>query len=288
MIDEGLIEKFTPSGQTYIDNSQLISSDSLVGLSSYPNGITIDNNGNAYALWGGSRIQKFSTTAKQGSNLSGSKSSDPLVATTTFTATCTNGSGQATDSKTVTVSPIPKIVTPGVRPHIDIGDGVIAWDKADYASCVLKIGTEATTTLSSQTGTITLNSQELLMDAVMTCTDSTKIPTKLVLTTLKSTCVPSQGTSIEMYAGINTTWTTSLSPATGTVISREWSGSYIATTTTYDAAYTSIFNKLYTTSGPKNIKVTTVGKREDGITSFTTVCSTSTIMKNPIYINTNQ
>ena len=92
-----------------------------------------------------------------------------------------------------------------------------------------------------------------------------------------STCTPSQSDGgIDMYINKDTTWTVGLSTSTSETPTTTWSGTNITNAITQSGLS---LVKVYTTVGKKTIYATTIGTYNDGTTTFSSFCSTSTIME---------
>ncbi len=207
--------------------------------------------------------------------LSGSESSGNLSTTTTFLVQCNNSGSLASESLTVDV-------TDSQLPLINLvpEPSDILWEVL-YAytdGCTLQQGTSTPMSVATS-GDYYDEDLQAGINFILECTGPGGTASSSVLSVEpepKSICIPSQGTSTNMYVNRKTTWT--MTNATGTVSNVTWTGTNIPSsppTTTLG----NILYKIYTTVGQKNINgAGTVTRSSDGKT-FSSTCFTSTSVK---------
>lgn len=244
----------------------------------YASDNTIIENSSTTIIW--DSVGADSCDIKRGSTIiasgiSGSQSSGLLSTTTTFTAVCKNVGNQENRSITVFTSPPP----PPVR-RITPEPGEIDWEVTDGISCVLK--KDGVIVGEGISGTYTDDTLEADIMFTLECDVPEAEP--LVLTarsvppTPKSTCTPTQSGNAEgdnnLYVNRSTTWT--LTNNIGSPGSVVWSGTNISSPVTTPGNQ---LNKIYTTVGTKIINATTTITRSSDGTTYTSTCSTSTLIK---------
>ena len=196
---------------------------------------------------------------------------------------CINVTNSATSSKTINVSLYP--LPPSKHSLATTTDGEIVWESDEGPCSVTSSYGGATSVISDTTdGTYTPTTDEILAGATydFVCgndTDAPVVKEKIIVPPgVASVCTPSQSQNDgNIYVNKKTTWTVDLLSKTGIsgIDSRTWSGTDISSDMLSDT-----LDKIYTTVGTKDLRVVTIGKRNDTAkTQFTSVCSATTSVK---------
>jgi hypothetical protein len=200
-------------------------------------------------------------------------SSGSLTIPTTFTIQCSNFNNSASASVLVNVTTLPP-----PNPTLRVAPSEIIWsDDTPGDTCTLK---KDGVTISTQAlGDIV--DDTILADStiILSCTGpggTISTSTQTVYPAVRSICLPSQGTSTQMYVNRNTIWTAILSTSSVSNVITDWSGTNIPPSVSISGL---VFNKIYTTVGTKTITVTTNGIRLIDGQPFTAICSTTTLMR---------
>jgi len=261
------VQKFDSSG-TYL--SQFGSYGTSNGQFRMPYGIAIDSSNNINVVdMANNRVQKFTN------NTSGSKSSENINTTTIFTVTCSNFSPYSTTTSMVVnviSNPVPLLSL-----KIEIPE--IKWDSIDATSCDLTKQGSGIISTSSISGIIVDYTLIAGIPFTLDCIGSggtSSLTATSTLSSVLSICIPTQTQNDgNIYVNRNTKWT--ISNASGTPSNTVWSGTDILSEIT---TLGSELDKIYTTVGTKNINAaTTITTSPPNVATFTSYCSTTTIMK---------
>ncbi len=208
---------------------------------------------------------------------SGSVSSSNISTTTIFAIQCDNYGNSANATTTVSV-----IVLPRPDPRLSLLPSQITWDDPTAGDiCSLKKGgVEISTAVN---GTIIDNDLPAGIVFELTCTNSigedpVTVTAVSVPPSIGAICTPSQN-----YTYRNTRWTMSLSTTSVTVTNTQWVGTDKDSKENQDNFNLTnsrlTLDHLYVTVGTKVMNATTTGMRADGVTPFTSTCSTEAVMK---------
>jgi len=195
---------------------------------------------------------------------SGSVDSGPLTSNTTFTIDCYNDVNSVSNSTEVLVDE--------VTPFLNIsasGEEGIVWNTEGFETgfCEVKLDDETLSTLLSGSIYDVVVGEKYILECTTPEGEIMSDEVIAVPLTSKTICTPSQN-----FVNRPTVWT--VSNRSGEVIETTWGGKDISTTTKSGGSLT----KIYTTVGEKTINAVSTIRRDDE-TTFTSTCSTSTIIR---------